>query len=71
MLIDIGFTLNKLYILNTVLREQFLKNLRRFTKAGNKDVFSAIEISSLILTPERKPTALIPYEKASIPGRVI
>jgi hypothetical protein len=31
VLINIGFTLNKLYILSAVLREQFPKNLRRST----------------------------------------
>jgi hypothetical protein len=71
VLIETGFTLNKLYILGAALREQLLKNLRRSAKAGNRDLFSATEISSLILTPEYKPTALITQGKASIPGRVI
>jgi hypothetical protein len=71
VLIDIGFTLNKLYILSAALREQFLKNLRRFAKAGNGDVFSATEISSLILTSEHKQTALISHGEASILGRII
>jgi hypothetical protein len=69
--IKTGFTLNKLCILGAALREQFLKNLRRSAKAGDRDLFSAVEISYLILTPEHKPTALIPHQKASIPGRVI
>jgi hypothetical protein len=59
--IEIGFTLNKLYILGVVLREQFLKNLRRSTKVGDRDLFSATEISCFILTPEYKPIALILY----------
>jgi hypothetical protein len=65
------FTLNKLCILDAALREQFPKNLRRSAKAGNGDLFSAAEISNLILTPEHKQTALIPHEKAPIPGRVM
>jgi hypothetical protein len=69
--IKTGFTLNKLYILGAALKEQFFKNLRRSIKAGNKDLFSAIEISSLILTPEYKQTAFIPHEKASILRHVI
>jgi hypothetical protein len=43
VLIYVGFILNSLYILSIVLIEQFLKNLRRFTKAGNKDLFLTIE----------------------------
>jgi hypothetical protein len=71
MLIEIGFTLNKLYILGAALKEQFFKNLRRFAKVGNKDLFLAIKISSLILTLKYKHIALILYKKASIPRRVI
>jgi hypothetical protein len=71
MLIEIGFTLNKLYILSAALKEQFFKNLRRFIKVRNRDLFLATKISSLILMPEHKYTALILYEKASIPRRVI
>jgi hypothetical protein len=71
VLIETGFTLNKLCILGAALKEQFFKNLRRSAKAGNRDLFSAAEISSLILTPEHKHTALVPHEKASIPRRVI
>jgi hypothetical protein len=63
MLIKIGFTLNKLYILGVALKEQFFKNLQRFTKARNRDLFLATKISSFILTLE--------YKKASIPRRVI
>jgi hypothetical protein len=69
-LIETGFTLNKLCILGVALIEQFFKNLRRSAKAGNGDLFSTTDVSSLI-TLEHKPTALIPYEKASILGRVI
>jgi hypothetical protein len=71
VLIETGFTLNKLCILGAALGEQFLKNLQRSAKAGNRDLFSTTEISSLILTPKHKQTALIPHEKASIPGLVI
>jgi len=71
MFIKTGFTLNKLYILGTALKEQFFKNLQRSIKIRNKDFFSAIEISNLILTPEHKYTAFIPYKKASILRRVI
>ena len=71
VLIETSFTLNKLFILGVALREQFFKNLRRFAKAGNGDLFSATKISSLILTPEHKQAALVPHEKASILGRVI
>jgi hypothetical protein len=55
VLVDIGFILNKVYILGAALREQFLKNLRRSAKAGNGGLFSA----------------LISHEKASIPGCII
>jgi hypothetical protein len=71
VLIETGFTLNKLYILGIILIKQFPKNLRRSTKAGNRDVLSITEFSSLKITPEHKPIALIPQEKAPIPGRVI
>jgi hypothetical protein len=71
VLIETGFVSNKVGVLSVALRDQFPKNLRRSAKAGNGDLFSAAEISSLILTPEHKQTALIPHEKASIPGRVI
>jgi hypothetical protein len=71
VLIKTSFTLNKLYILGVVLREQFLKNLQRSTKVGDRDLFSAIKISYLILTLEHKPIALIPYQKASILGHII
>jgi hypothetical protein len=67
----ISFTLNKLYILGIALKEKFFKNLQRFTKAGNKDLFSAAKIPSLILMLEHKQTALIPHEKASILGHII
>ena len=71
MLIETSFTLNKLYILGVALKEQFFKNLRRFAKAGNKNLFSAAKIFSLILTPEHKHIAFILYKKASILRRVI
>ena len=61
MPIETGFTLNKLYILGIVLRKQFLKNLRRSTKASNRDFFLATEIFCFILMPEYKLTALIPH----------
>jgi hypothetical protein len=69
--IETGFTLNKLCILGVALREQFLKNLQRSAKAGDRDLFSATEISCFILTPEHKLIALILHQKASIPGHVI
>jgi hypothetical protein len=71
MLIETGFILNKLCILGAALKEQFFKNLRRFVKVENRDLFSAVEISSLILTSKHKYTALVPHEKASISRRVI
>jgi hypothetical protein len=71
VLIDASFVLNKVCILGAALGEQFPENLRRSAKARNGGLFSATELSSLILTPEHKQTALIPHEKASIPGRVI
>ena len=71
MLVETGFALNKFCILGVALIEQFPKNLRRSAKAGNGDVLSTTEFSSLKMTPEHKPTALIPQEKAPIPGRVI
>jgi hypothetical protein len=69
--IETGFTLNKLCILGAALIEQFPKDLRRPAKAGNGDVLSTADFSSFKMTPEHKPTALIPQEKAPIPGRVI
>jgi hypothetical protein len=69
--VETGFVSNKVGILGVALRDQFFKNHRRSAKAGNRDLFSAAEISNLKLTPEHKQTALIPHEKASIPGRVI
>jgi hypothetical protein len=54
VLIDAGFVPNKVCILGTALREQFLENSRRSAKAGNGGLFSATELSSLILTPEPK-----------------
>jgi hypothetical protein len=69
--IETGFTLNKLYILGIVLIKQFLKDLRRPAKAGNRDVLLTTKFSSLKIIPEYKPTALILQEKAPIPGRVI
>jgi hypothetical protein len=71
VLIKIGFTPNKVCILGAALREQFPKNLQRFAKAGNRDLFSATKLSSFILTPEHKQTALISHEKASILRYVI
>jgi hypothetical protein len=54
MLIDAGFVPNKVCILGTALKEQFLENSRRSAKAGNGGLFSVIELSSLILTLELK-----------------
>jgi hypothetical protein len=71
VLIETGFVSNKVGILGVALRDQFPKDLRRSAKAGNGDLFSAAEISSLILTPEHKQAALISYEKAPIPRRII
>ncbi len=71
MLIETGFTLNKLCIFGAVLREQFPKNLQRSAKVGNGDLFSTTEFSNSTFTPEHKQIALILHEKASIPGRVI
>jgi hypothetical protein len=71
VLVETGFTLKKLYILGIVLIEQFPKNLQRSTKAGNRDVLSTTEFSSLKIILEHKPTALIPHEKVSISGRII
>lgn len=71
MLIETGFTLNKLCILDAALKEQFFKNLWRSVKAENEDLFSAAEIFSLILMLKHKLTALILHEKAFISGRVI
>jgi hypothetical protein len=71
VLIETGFVPNKVDILGVTLRDQFPKNLRRSAKAGNGDLFLAIEISSLILMLEYKQMALILYKKASILGRVI
>jgi hypothetical protein len=71
VLIETCFVPNKVSILGVALRDQFPKNLWRSAKAGNKDLFSAAKISSLILMPEYKQTALIPHEKASIPGYII
>jgi len=71
VLIETGFTLNKLYILGIALKEQFFKNLRRFAKARNKDLFSATKIFSFILTPEHKHIALILYKKAFILRHII
>jgi hypothetical protein len=71
VLINTGFILNKLGILGVTLREQFPKNLWRSTKVRNRDLFLTAEFSSLILTSEYEQMALVPHEKASIPGRVI
>lgn len=71
MLIETGFTLNKLCELGVAPREQLFKNLRRFAKLRNRDLFSANETCSLIVTSEHKQTALIPHEKAPIPRRVL
>jgi len=71
VLIKAGFTLNKLYILSAALKEQFFKNLQRFAKARNKNLFLATKIFSLILTPKYKYIALILYKKASILRRII
>jgi hypothetical protein len=54
VIIDIGFILNKVYILSIILREQFPENSRRSAKAGNRGLFLAIKLSSLILTLELK-----------------
>ena len=71
MLIEIGFILNKLYIVGKALREQCLKNLQRSTKAGNEDLFLTTIFSSLIVMPKHKQTTLILYKKASILRRII
>jgi hypothetical protein len=54
VLINIGFVSNKVCILDITLREQFLENLQRFAKAGNKGLFLATKLFSLILTLEPK-----------------
>jgi hypothetical protein len=54
MLINIGFVLNKVYILDTVLEKQFLENSRRFVKARNEGLFSIIKLFNLILTLKLK-----------------
>lgn len=71
VLIETGFVLNKVSILSITLRDQFPKILQRSTKVGNRHLFLATKISSLILTLEHKQTAFIPYKKPSILGRVI
>jgi hypothetical protein len=68
---ETGFILNNLCILGVALREQFPKNLWRSAKAGNRDLFLTSKFPSLIFTPEHEQMALVPYEEASIPRRVI
>jgi hypothetical protein len=71
VLIERSFILNKLGIINAALSEQFPKNTWRSAEAGTRDLFSTIEFSSLILAPEHKQMAIIPNEKASIPGCIV
>jgi hypothetical protein len=54
VLINISFVPNKVFILSLALGKQFFKNLQRFAKVRNKDLFLATNLFSLILTSKYK-----------------